>query len=295
MTDTSLPELLEPAQIPLTSGGRVAVSLESSFLGFFAHAGFMNSLIESGIRPSHISGASSGSMVASAYASGMEGEELKDFVLDRKLQRSFREWGLFYRAPAIFIAYIGHGLVSGKRAVKHLRKKLPIANIQDTPNAKLSIGVTNLTKKEAQLIYEGDMASYIMASCALTPILQAQKIDGELFLDGGFSDEAPFEQWLDDPEVDVIIIHRIKFSPVQLVTWSIHTNFLSCWAALHSVVSEQLTSRRLARARASGKQVIVHESYMPRPKLIASKRASLHNYQAAYETWKKTPSAVLGD
>ncbi len=95
MTGASSPELLEPSQIPLKSGGRVAVSLESSFLGFFAHAGFLNSLVDSGIRPSQISGASSGAMVASAYASGLEGDELKGFVLDRKLQRSFREWGLF--------------------------------------------------------------------------------------------------------------------------------------------------------------------------------------------------------
>jgi len=295
MTDASSPELLEPSQIPLKSGGRVAVSLESSFLGFFAHAGFLNSLVDSGIRPSQISGASSGSMVASAYASGLEGDELKDFVLDRKLQRSFREWGLFLRAPAMFITYIGHGLVSGKRAVKHLRKKLPIAKIEDTPNAKLSISVTNLTKKEGQLIYEGDMAAYIVASCALTPILQAQKIDGELFLDGGFSDEAPFEQWIDDSEVDVIIIHRIKFSPEYNVNWSKYTNFLSCWGALHQVVSEGLMERRLARVRAAGKQVIIHESRMPRPKLIASKQASARNYQTAYETWQKTPSAVLGD
>jgi len=295
MTDASSPELLDPPQIPLKSGGKVAVSLESSFLGFFAHAGFLNSLVDSGIRPSQISGASSGAMVASAYASGLEGEELKGFVLDRKLQRSFREWGMFLRAPAIFIAYIGHGLVSGKRALKYLRKKLPVANIQDTPNAKLSIGVTNLTRKEGQLIHEGDMAAYIIASCALTPILQAQKIDGELFLDGGFSDEAPFEQWIDDPEVDVIIIHRIKFCPEHNVTWSRYTNFLSCWGALHQVVSEELTARRLERVRAAGKRVIVHESRMPRPKLIASKQASARNYQSAYQTWQKNPSAVLSD
>ncbi len=284
----------ETVKIPARSRGRIAVSLQSGFLGFFAHAGWMNALLDSGIRPAKVSGASSGALVASAYAAGMEGEDLREFVLDRQLQRSFREWGMLYRVPSVFGAYLGHGVVTGKRAVEHLRRKLPVTKIEDTPNAELTIGVTNLSKKKRQIIARGDLASYIVASCALSPVIQSQKIDGEFFLDGGFSDMAPFEHWMNDPDIDVVLIHRIV-SPSPRGRWTKHASFISCWAAMHEVMAYELLDFRIRRAREAGKQVIVHETALPRPKLIASRDTSSFNYDAAYKNWQQTPSIILAD
>lgn len=283
----------EPLTLPVESGARVAVVLQSSFLGFFAHAGFMNALVDSGIRPGKISGASAGSVVASAYASGMEGEELRDFVLDRGLQRSFREWGVLFRGPAVFGAYRGHGLLTGNRAVKYLRRKLPVGLIEDAKNAELSIGVTNLSRKEKQVVRCGDMASFVVASCAISPIIRAQKIGGEYYLDGGFSDECPFEHWIDDPEVDVIVIHRIVHDRSVDVRWGRYTSFLACWVAVHKMVVDELNDVRIARAEAAGKKVVVHKTVVVPPRLVASQKLSRANYEAAYNTWDAEPSIVL--
>lgn len=284
------PSGFSPSPSGLPVGAKVAVALESSFLGFFAHAGFINSLLDSGIRPAKVSGSSSGALVAAAYACGLENERLKEFVLDRKLQRAFREWGTPLRCAAVFAAYCGHGIIGGKRAVKHLRRSLPVDNIENTPNAELAIGVTNVSRRERQLIRQGDLAAFIVASCAAAPVISSQKIDGEFYLDGGFTDGAPFEQWIDDDQIDTIILHRIVKDSAMDRRWNWATNIISCWHTMHHLVTEELTDTRLKRAEAAGKKVIVHETKTRAAGLIVSKQHSITNYQTAYDTWKNSPS-----
>jgi len=281
-----------PPSLAINSSSRVGVTLQSSFLGFSTHAGFLNSLLDSGIRPDKISGASSGALVASAYAAGLEQTRLRDLVLDRKLKNSFWEWLVLLRAPAVFGAYLGHGVVSGRRAIRHLRDTLPISRIEDSPNAGLSIGVTNLTRRQGQLITHGELAPYVVASCAVSPIIRAQNIAGELFLDGGFTDAAPFEHWIDDPGIDTIIIHNISFDSPAPRPWSKRTNFIRCWAAVHQIVECELTASRIARAEAAGKQVVVHQTRTFRPRFFDPQEQFEDNYETAYKAWQEAPGLL---
>ncbi len=273
----------------------MGLTLQSSFLGFATHAGFLNSLLDSGIRPAKISGASSGALVASAYAAGLEQKGLRDFVLDSKLKNSFWEWRVLLRAPAVFGAYLGHGVVSGRRAVQHLRKTLPIARIEDSPHADLSIGVTNLSRRRGQIVTQGEVAPHVVASCAVSPIIRAQEIDGELFLDGGFTDAAPFEHWIDDPGIDIIIIHNIVSDPPAPHHWSKRSNFLRCWAAVHQMVEGEMMATRIARAEAAGKQVLVHQTRTARPGFFDSRERFEANYEAAYKSWQVAPTLLVGN
>ena len=63
----------------------VALCLNSSFLGFFAHAGFLDALTGLGVRPVAISGASAGALVAGAHAAGLEPRELIHWFLTGEL------------------------------------------------------------------------------------------------------------------------------------------------------------------------------------------------------------------
>lgn len=270
----------------------VAVTLQSSYLGCFAHAGFINALLDSGIRPAKISGSSSGAIIAAAYASGLEQEALKEFILDPKFQRSFFEWRAVLRGAAVFAFYRRQGLLRGHRAVKHLRQAIPLKRIEEATHAELSIGVTSFTRKERQLITRGEVAPFIVASCAVPPVIAAQEIDGELYLDGGFSDESPFEQWLDDPEVHTIIIHQIERDDVAVKPFTQRSNFITCWSAMHSAAADELLKARMAQASAAGKRVIIHKTITPSPKLIASSEQALANYQTAYETLKNSPRLI---
>jgi len=267
----------------------VAVTLQSSYLGCFAHAGFMNALLDAGIRPAKISGSSSGAIIASAYAAGLEGDGLKDFILNPRFQRSFFEWRALMRGGAVFAFYQRQGLLRGHRAVKYLRESIPVKRIEDARLAELSIGVTNLTHQKRQLITRGEIAPFIVASCAIPPVIAAQEIEGELYLDGGFTDESPFEQWIENDEIDTIIIHQIESPDPGAKLYSKKTNFISCWSAMHSAAADEFFEARVARAKAAGKRVVIHRTKCPRPKLVASAKLALSNYNLAYEQGGQLP------
>jgi predicted acylesterase/phospholipase RssA len=169
---------------------------------------------------------------------------------------------------------------------------IPANRIEEASHAELSIGVSNLTCKKCQLITSGEMAPFVVASCAVPPIFCAQKIDGELYLDGGFTDESPFEQWIDDPEIQTIIIHQII--PENTGEWRFtkRSNFITCWGAMHEITSGELLKVRISKAEAAGKRVVIHQTVAPRPKLIASTRLAHANYQVAYETLLKSPISL---
>ena len=270
----------------------VAVTLQSSYLGCFAHAGFINALLDSGIRPAKISGSSSGAIIAAAYASGLEQKSLKEFILDPKFQRSFFEWRALLRGAAVFAFYSRQGLIRGHRAVEHLRQAIPLRRIEDATHAELSIGVTSLTHKQRQLITHGEVAPFVIASCAVPPIICAQEIDGELYLDGGFSDESPFEQWIDDPEIHTIIIHQIQKEEGAEKPITKRSNFIFCWSAMHTASADELLSARVARAQAAGKRVIIHNTITPRSKILASSNQAFANYQSGYDSLKNSPSLI---
>lgn len=272
--------------------GSVAVTLQSSYLGCFAHAGFINALLDSGVRPTKISGSSSGAIIAAAYASGLEGDPLKDFILDSKFLRSFFEWRALLRSTTVFAFCRGQGIIRGHRAVKHLSQAIPVQHIENTPNAELSIGVTNFTRKKRQLITCGEIAPFIVASCAVPPVICAQEIDGELYLDGGFTDESPFEQWIDDSEIKTIIIHQVKSDNTNEKPATKQSNFIYCWSAMHSAAADELLKARIAKAEAFGKRVIIYETITPKSKLIASPKQAAANYQTAYDTFNKAPSQL---
>lgn len=273
-----------------SQGKKIAVSLESSFLGFFAHAGFMNSLLDSGFVPHKVAGSSAGALIASAYASGLKHEALKEFALNRKLQRSFREWKMLPRVPTVFAFYCGHGLTTGQRAVRYLRDTLPVQRIEDTPQAELSIGVTNVSQQKRELIQSGDLAEFTIASCAVPPVIRSQEIDGQHYLDGGFTDISPIEQWIDDDGVDTIILHRIITDPPRFKSWTHKRNTISCWSAVHGAATNDLQARSIEKVRQAGKDVIIHETITRPPSIIVSRQVAQDNYQAAYQGWQNAPT-----
>ncbi len=77
-----------------------ALCLNSSFLGVFAHAGFVTGLEEAGVTPSRLSGASAGAVVAALRAHGKSGREIFDLMLASNLRGLFFEAGALPRAAA---------------------------------------------------------------------------------------------------------------------------------------------------------------------------------------------------
>ncbi|YCM46535.1 patatin-like phospholipase family protein [Verrucomicrobiaceae bacterium 227] len=240
----------------------IALSLGSAFLGYDTHAGFLSGLNQCGIFPGKTSGASAGALAAALYAAGIRDTDLQQFLLSPRFKRAFLDPGFLYRWIPMLVLGQPTGLLSGKNMVNFLKKELPVQNIEDCPDAELSISVSNLRKQEHPVLTTGPLANSIMASCSVPLLFSEQEIKGERYFDGGILQEAPIEHFLDDPGIHTIIVHRVNY-PGQKKRrfFFIHDVF----TASHNTLTASILSFQKREAAMRGKKLIFLETIHSHP------------------------------
>lgn len=283
----AIPTFRPPPMEPKVTPG-LAVALGSSLLGYYAHAGFLNGLAAAGLHPARLAGASAGALAGALHASGLRGEALKTAALDPALRWSFFDWGSFGRLPGVLMVLWASGVFSGKGAVKKLHRMFDGADLGSLAAPSLEIAVTDALGHRTELLRNGPLAELVVASCAVPGLIGIQRVGDKRYIDGGVACEAPFEQWLDDPEIDTIVVHRIRHEENSGPAVSWETIATSIGAAHHTVCNE-LHRHRRELARMKGKRLIEIETATPVPGLFTNRRAPL-----CYERGFESGRGVLG-
>jgi predicted acylesterase/phospholipase RssA len=248
---------------------RVALSLNSSFLGYFAHAGFLRALLALGVRPVAVSGASAGALVAGFFAAGFDPDEMLRLFAAPEVQSVFREPGALWRGPATMLNLPGHtGALRGKWVVEMLRSHLGDRRIEDCKSPRLSISVTNLAAGCSEAATEGPLAEMILASGAFPGMFAALPVENHWYWDGGVANPLPFDQWIDDPEIDAILLHVVANPEEAEVRTGKRPRRMSHAVNLaHQIICDELLRLKTELARRAGKQVILLRTLAPRPSL----------------------------
>jgi len=248
---------------------RTAVVLGSSFLGVYAHAGFLDALDANGFSPARIAGASGGALAGAFHACGLRGEELRSATTDPKLRRSFVDLGCLWRLPGVATSFWSSGIFSGKNTVAYLRGRL---GERDLGELTLDIAVTNLATVAPEIRRSGPLAETVMASCAVPALFTIQTIGGQRYLDGGIAAEFPCEHFIDDPSIDTIIIHRIRHEQGSrpAVKWDTVSSAISM---AHNVSSNELHRMRGNLAASRGKKFLEITTTTPFPGLFSNRLA----------------------
>lgn len=265
----------------------LAVALGSSLLGYYAHAGFLNGLAAAGLHPEKISGASAGAIAGALHAAGLRGERLKEAALDSSLRWSFFDAAALLRLPGVLSALWSSGIFSGKNAVRRFQGMLDVDDLADLKSPTLEIAVTDSVRHLTEIRSEGPLAELIVASCAVPGLIGIQRVGEKRYIDGGVACEVPFEQWLDDPAVHTIVVHRIRHEDGTGPAVSWETIATSIGSA-HSTVCGELHRHRRELARMKGKRLIEIETHTPVPGLFSQRRAPL-----CYERGHESGRAVI--
>ncbi len=260
----------------------IAVSLGSSFLGYYTHSGFLSGLNEIGIEPGHISGASAGAMAGGLYAAGLQGDALKNAVMSRKLMHSYPDAKMLIRWIPMFLTGRVTGVLSGKGTVKHLKKILPVQAIEDCTRAKLSVAVTDLRNFQSHFLTKGNLAESIMASCAVPILFNEQVVDGQKYYDGGILHETPMDHFLEDPSIHTIVVHRISF-PKEIRRTKRFT-LPEVMATSHYMLCDELMRYRVKEAALRGKRLIQVTTEHKHPGLIQTQVAKKMFYSRGFDT-----------
>jgi NTE family protein len=176
------------------------LTLSAGFFGFFAHCGLLAALDEAGLRPTRLSGASAGALVAGAWAAGVEVAQLRD-----ELCRLRRE-DFWDPAP-------GPGLLRGRLFRRRLEQLLPVRSFEEC-RRPLAVSVFDLLSRRTRVRDRGELAPAIHASCAVPFLFQPVLLDGRPCLDGGTVDRHGLAGVL--PSARVLYHHLASRSPWRL-------------------------------------------------------------------------------
>lgn len=157
---------------------KVALALGGGAARGFAHIGVIKALEAQGIVPDIVVGTSAGSVVASLYASGMNGFELQKLALAME-EDMLADWTLPNR-----------GVLKGSALQDFINQKVKNQPIQRMPKP-LGVVATDLQSGELVLFRRGDTGTAVRASSAVPGVFQPVEISGRDFVDGGLTSPVP--------------------------------------------------------------------------------------------------------
>lgn len=163
-------KLPEDFKIGLTLSGGAAYGI--------AHIGVIKALREYGIEFDYLYGTSAGAIAATLYASGASIREMRNFVKGISLVslRRFRLSTVGFM-PLTFLE-------------NRVSQFVPFENLEDLPR-KVMIGATNLETGMHDTLETGPVTSAVAASCGVPVIFTPTEHNGNLYVDGGVSNNMP--------------------------------------------------------------------------------------------------------
>ncbi len=144
-------------------------------LGCLAYASFIQTLRdEYKLQPNIFAGLSGGAMVASMIGAGMDKEEIFDVISHISLRN------------LVNLHVSQFEILDHHKLIEFFRFNLPVKNFEEL-NTPVIIFATNVKRQEVEILTSGDLASAIVASCSVYPLLNPVKRLGKLLTDGGYS------------------------------------------------------------------------------------------------------------
>lgn len=144
-----------------------------------AHIGVIQALLENGIVPTVISGTSAGSIIGALYAAGVHPEGIKYAVNNSSFYKVFRLAGL--PSPGFSRLDYLH---------ERLAEFIPADNF-DVLRHSLTVCATNLNQGRPVFFSSGTLFDKVLASCAVPWLFSPILIDGEMYADGGITNNFP--------------------------------------------------------------------------------------------------------
>jgi NTE family protein len=146
----------------------------------FAHIGVLKALHEKNMEPDIVSGVSAGAIAGGFYSAGYKPEEMLDFFIESSIFKFVK------------LTFGKRGLFNISGLEKLLRKYLGTQNIEDLEKP-LIIAATNIREGKTKYFTTGDLVDSILASCSIPVIFYPKDINGELYVDGGVTNNFPVE------------------------------------------------------------------------------------------------------
>ncbi|RZK43550.1 MAG: patatin [Pedobacter sp.] len=159
---------------------KIGIVLSGGGIRGIAHLGILKAFMNAGIKFSHVSGTSAGSIAGAFYAAGIDPEEGLNIFMKTKLLRFIR--------PALGSL----GLINIENTREILKEYFPEDRIEDL-KTPLTLCATNFSEGKVKYFSEGPLIRAILASSCIPGIFQPIMIDTQMYVDGGILNNFPIE------------------------------------------------------------------------------------------------------
>lgn len=183
---------------------RIGLALGGGSARGFGHIAVLQALDEMGVRPAVIAGTSMGGVIGAAYAAGMTGSEIADYVAGIFRTRSevlARLWQL--RPRRLNEIAFGIGQLNLERALEIFMPEGMPETFADL-RTPLRVVATDYYAGEPATIEEGPLYPALAASAAIPILFRPVTIGGRVMVDGGICNPVPFDQ-LGDCDIVVAV------------------------------------------------------------------------------------------
>lgn len=192
-----------------TINKKTAIVLSAGYFGFFAHAGFMRAVEETGVDYCAISGSSAGAIVAALHASGVPAGEIIETLLTIRKKDFWDSQGVTNILSALVRRGRGWGgLLKGALFERLIDNQLRVKTFAECPR-NLYLTAFNLTRGVDETFTSGTIADKVRASCSYPFLMTPRIIDGCEYWDGGFLAKTPFETMVEQEQPERLIIHYL--------------------------------------------------------------------------------------
>lgn len=164
----------------MNGGKSVSLVLGSGAARGLAHIGVIDWLLEHDYRIASVAGASMGALVGGIYAAGKM-TEYEDWV--RNLTK-------FDMVNMMDIAWVGGGLVKGKKVIDKMIKLVGDRQIEDLPISFTAVA-TELESGREVWLSEGPLFDAIRSSCSLPLFFTPARYKEKMLVDGGVVNPVP--------------------------------------------------------------------------------------------------------
>ncbi len=170
----------------------------------FAHLGVLKALEENGLKPDIISGVSAGAIAGAFYADGYSPEEILEIYSGKN----------FLELIKITIPKTGLFQLTGMKKI--LSRYLRAKKFEDL-KIPLVITATNLTEGKTVYFRQGILVDAILASSAVPVLFEAVKINNELYIDGGITNNLPVAPIINDCRklIGVYVNHSNRLKSIK--------------------------------------------------------------------------------
>jgi NTE family protein len=161
-----------------------------------AHIAYIKALEDLGIRPSVISGTSSGAIAGALYAGGLTPDEMLARI--EALINSFRKPKI---QPLLRDRQMGWAAAAAWHSLKELLPKERFEELE----IPLKVVATNFHTLKERVFDSGELLPAVMASVALPGVFGPQRVGEEYYVDGGATNIVPFDVIKDACDVLIAI------------------------------------------------------------------------------------------